>query len=163
MYLHHNAYPDTRTCLILTIVQAFDFIPQANCHRKVTPLSLETFYPRQNTLDNMLKPLDNLDILAIVDNEVDPMSPAPPVVSVTGRLGDVALTKGKPVGDELGGGNVKELSMEQICCGAHGLSLMIVSGFEHQLSQQQLIVMYLSYARYSSNPFSFLAIFPNTY
>ncbi|KAF2707409.1 hypothetical protein K504DRAFT_411605 [Pleomassaria siparia CBS 279.74] len=73
----------------------------------------------------MLVPLDSLSILAIVDNEVDPMSPAPPCVTAMGRLGDVALMKGKPVGSERGGGIVKEVAMEQLCCGAHGLSLMI--------------------------------------
>lgn len=75
----------------------------------------------------MLISLDTLSILAIVDNETDPMSPAPPCVKATGRLGDVALGKGRPVGDERGGGVVKEVAMEQLCCGAHGLSLMIVS------------------------------------
>ncbi|KAF2176370.1 hypothetical protein K469DRAFT_723219 [Zopfia rhizophila CBS 207.26] len=77
----------------------------------------------------MLAPLDNLEILAIVDNEVDPMSPAPSCVSVTGRLGDVGFGKGKAVGQERGGGEkrVMEAGMEQLCCGAHGLSLMIVA------------------------------------
>jgi 7,8-dihydropterin-6-yl-methyl-4-(beta-D-ribofuranosyl)aminobenzene 5'-phosphate synthase len=75
----------------------------------------------------MLIPLDTLDILAIVENETDPMSPAPPCVTVTGRLGEVALGKGRLVGDVRGGGIVKEVAMEQLCCGAHGLSLMIVS------------------------------------
>lgn len=75
----------------------------------------------------MLIPLETLDILAIVDNETDPMSPAPPCVTATGRLGEVALGKGRVISGERGGGIVKELAMEQLCCGAHGLSLMIVS------------------------------------
>ena len=78
----------------------------------------------------MLKPLDSLSILAIVDNEVDPMSPAPPKVSVSQRLGDTGLVKGKDVTGERAaeeGKPVKELAMEQLCCGAHGLSLLIVS------------------------------------
>jgi 7,8-dihydropterin-6-yl-methyl-4-(beta-D-ribofuranosyl)aminobenzene 5'-phosphate synthase len=75
----------------------------------------------------MLIPLDTLDILAIVDNETDPMSPAPPCVTATGRLGEVALGKGRVINEERGAGIVKELAMEQLCCGAHGLSLMIVS------------------------------------
>jgi 7,8-dihydropterin-6-yl-methyl-4-(beta-D-ribofuranosyl)aminobenzene 5'-phosphate synthase len=75
----------------------------------------------------MLIPLDTLDILAIVDNETDPMSPAPPCVTATGRLGEVALGKGRVIKEERGAGIVKELAMEQLCCGAHGLSLMIVS------------------------------------
>ncbi|KAF2266233.1 hypothetical protein CC78DRAFT_531873 [Lojkania enalia] len=85
----------------------------------------------------MLVPLDSLDILAIVDNEVDPMSPAPACVSVTGRLGDVALGKGKSVGEQRGGGIVKEMSMDQVCCGAHGLSLML-TGKRNGVSQTLL-------------------------
>ncbi|KAF2001074.1 metallo-beta-lactamase superfamily protein [Amniculicola lignicola CBS 123094] len=75
----------------------------------------------------MLVPLDNLSILAIVDNEVDPMSPAPPCVTATGNLGHIALGKGTPVGEQRGGGMVKEIAMEQLCCGAHGLSLMLTA------------------------------------
>lgn len=75
----------------------------------------------------MLKPLDTLEILAIVDNEVDPISKSPACVSAVGGLGAVAMQKGKDVGDRRGGGVVKEVAMEQVCCGAHGLSLMIVS------------------------------------
>jgi 7,8-dihydropterin-6-yl-methyl-4-(beta-D-ribofuranosyl)aminobenzene 5'-phosphate synthase len=78
----------------------------------------------------MLFPLDELEILAIVDNELDPISPAPPIVEVSGRLGDVALQKGQTVHDrdDLDKGRVvKKLAMEQLCCAAHGLSLMIVS------------------------------------
>lgn len=74
----------------------------------------------------MLTPLDSLEILAIVDNEVDPMSAAPPIVSASGRLGDVALTKGRDKSPS-GGETVKEIALDQLCCGAHGLSLMIVS------------------------------------
>ncbi|KAF2864650.1 metallo-beta-lactamase superfamily protein [Massariosphaeria phaeospora] len=75
----------------------------------------------------MLLPLDSLEILTVVDNEVDPISPAPSCVSASGRLGDVGFTKGKDVAGERGGGEgvVKEISMEQLCCGAHGLSLVI--------------------------------------
>ena len=54
------------------------------------------------------------------------MSPALPCVTSTGRFGEIALTKGRSVGEERGGGIVKEIAMEQLCCGAHGLSLMVV-------------------------------------
>lgn len=76
-----------------------------------------------------LVPLDSLTILAIVDNELDPISPAPPVVKASGGLGTIAVTKGKTILDRGGKDGlppVKEVSMEQICCAAHGLSLMIV-------------------------------------
>ncbi|KAF2737985.1 metallo-beta-lactamase superfamily protein [Polyplosphaeria fusca] len=75
----------------------------------------------------MLVQLDSLEILAIVDNEVDPISAAPACVTATGNLGQVGFGKGKPVGDERGGGTVLEVAMEQLCCGAHGLSLMLTA------------------------------------
>lgn len=78
----------------------------------------------------MLVPLTNLEILAIVDNELDPLSPTPACVEVSGRLNDVAQERGATVhdrNDKNTGTVVKELAMEQICCAAHGLSLMIVS------------------------------------
>ena len=75
----------------------------------------------------MLEPLDSIEILAIVDNELDPISPAPPIVTASGRISDIGLTKGRQIGDEVGGGDVREIGMEQICCAAHGLSLIIVS------------------------------------
>jgi 7,8-dihydropterin-6-yl-methyl-4-(beta-D-ribofuranosyl)aminobenzene 5'-phosphate synthase len=72
-----------------------------------------------------LRPLDSLSILAIVDNEVDPLSPAPPIVSAKGRIHEVGITKGTPLTHLHGDENVKELALEQLCCGAHGLSLML--------------------------------------
>lgn len=75
----------------------------------------------------MLVPLDNLDILAIVDNEVDPMSTPPASIKVVGRLPEIAFGKGKLITEGRGDKPVKEVAMEQLCCGAHGLSLMLVS------------------------------------
>lgn len=78
----------------------------------------------------MLVPLDSVDILAIVDNEVDPMSPQPAGITAFGHLGHVGFSRGKQVGNgERGEGNVKEAAMELLCCGAHGLSLMLVSAY----------------------------------
>ena len=50
----------------------------------------------------MLIPLDSLDILAIVDNEVDPMSAAPSCVTATGNLGHIGFGQGKAVGEVMG-------------------------------------------------------------
>ena len=78
--------------------------------------------------------LDSLSILNIVDNELDPISSYGQCEAkgthVSGGMIDVA--KRHPLlGDEKQkrGGALAELDMEEICCGAHGLSLMIVSGF----------------------------------
>jgi 7,8-dihydropterin-6-yl-methyl-4-(beta-D-ribofuranosyl)aminobenzene 5'-phosphate synthase len=72
--------------------------------------------------------LDSLEILVIVDNEVDPISKYPhPAVSGYGNLADIAVGSPYRPSDRPKGGDVREVKMEQICCGAHGLSLMVVS------------------------------------
>ena len=73
-----------------------------------------------------LEELDSLEILVIVDNEVDPISKYPnPAVLAYGNLGDVA--RNTPYLPKDRGEGAHELKMSQLCCGAHGLSLMIVS------------------------------------
>ena len=74
----------------------------------------------------MLTPLNSIDILSIVDNEVDPMSPQPDCVKAVGRLPDVALANRRMVPTGRGEAVVIEAQMDDLCCGAHGLSLMIV-------------------------------------
>ena len=70
--------------------------------------------------------LDALEILVIVDNEVDPMSTYQnPALKVSGQLLDIGLKSETDVHDR--GDGSKELRMDSVCCGAHGLSLMIVS------------------------------------
>ncbi|QDS73575.1 hypothetical protein FKW77_001226 [Venturia effusa] len=72
-----------------------------------------------------LKELESLEVLVIVDNEVDPISQYPQD-GITAYGGLASLARDSiPV--NRGGQTVHELRMEQICCGAHGLSLMIVS------------------------------------
>lgn len=73
-----------------------------------------------------LEELDSLEILVIVDNEVDPISKYPQEgVTAYGNLADLA--KDSPyLPKDRGGKAVHEVRMDQICCGAHGLSLMIV-------------------------------------
>lgn len=74
-----------------------------------------------------LLPVDALEVHVIVDNEVDPLSSYAqiPDVEVTGRFVDLAMTSPFPADGR--GTAKKEMKMELLCCGAHGLSLMIVS------------------------------------
>jgi 7,8-dihydropterin-6-yl-methyl-4-(beta-D-ribofuranosyl)aminobenzene 5'-phosphate synthase len=69
--------------------------------------------------------LDSLEILVIVDNEVDPISTySNPAIKVSGNLVHIGMGSQAEIH---GRGDGKEIRMDEICCGAHGLSLMIVS------------------------------------
>lgn len=67
-----------------------------------------------------LQEVDTIDIQVLVDNELDPISKSsnPSVVDTT----SFRLT---PLPAESRGPAAMELRMDNICCGAHGLSLMI--------------------------------------
>lgn len=85
--------------------------------------------------------LDSVEILVIVDNEVDPISKYPnPAVEAYGNLADIAYASPFHPKDRPKDGNVdvREIRMEQICCGAHGLSLMVVSFFHSRFSLSYL-------------------------
>lgn len=70
--------------------------------------------------------VDSIEIKVIVDNEVDPISPANnPAVQYPGYMQGVPLDK-LPSDDTRSGADA-ELKMGNICCGAHGLSLMITA------------------------------------
>lgn len=70
--------------------------------------------------------VDSIEIKVIVDNEVDPISPANnPAVLYPGYMQGVPLDK--LPSDDTRSGAVAELKMGNICCGAHGLSLMITA------------------------------------
>lgn len=72
-----------------------------------------------------LAEIDALDVLVIVDNEVDPISSYQvPGLRVGGQIADLALL-GPLQGDERGPAKF-EIRLDNLCCGAHGLSLMIV-------------------------------------
>src|SRR2546430_1242986 len=72
-----------------------------------------------------LTEIDSLEILVIVDNEVDPISTySNPAVQATGNVMHIGMRSQTPVSDR--GEATKEIRMDSICCGAHGLSLMIV-------------------------------------
>jgi 7,8-dihydropterin-6-yl-methyl-4-(beta-D-ribofuranosyl)aminobenzene 5'-phosphate synthase len=73
-----------------------------------------------------LQELDNVEILIIIDNEVDPISKYPnPAVEAYGNLADIAKDSRYHPAER--GEKCHELRMDQLCCGAHGLSLMVVS------------------------------------
>lgn len=74
---------------------------------------------------DQLVELDALEILVIVDNELDPLSPCPnPAVKQSGGVKDMTLREDCLTSDIRGSG-VQEFRMHNICCGAHGLSLMV--------------------------------------
>lgn len=72
--------------------------------------------------------VDALEVLVIVDNEVDPISSYQiPDLKVSGQLADVALRA--PLQEASRGSAKFEIRLDNVCCGAHGLSLMIVREF----------------------------------
>ncbi len=87
--------------------------------------------PTGSTLQNFgimasLIELDALEVLVIVDNEVDPISTYPnPAIKVSGQFMDIATRSPTQIYGRADA--EKELRMDNICCGAHGLSLMVVS------------------------------------
>jgi 7,8-dihydropterin-6-yl-methyl-4-(beta-D-ribofuranosyl)aminobenzene 5'-phosphate synthase len=70
--------------------------------------------------------VDSLEALIIIDNELDSMSSvAPDTVNVTGRLRThIAMSTAIDVHGR--GDAMKELRMDNFCCSAHGLSILIV-------------------------------------
>lgn len=74
-------------------------------------------------MTDSLVELDSLEILVIVDNEVDPISTySVPGLETVGNIVDHV----RPLVDAARGNAKLELRMDGLCCGAHGLSLMIV-------------------------------------
>ena len=73
-----------------------------------------------------LAEVDSLEIEVIVDNEVDPLSAYNiDGLEVGGRFVDVAMGSPHPAPGRAEA--QRELRLGDLCCGAHGLSLMIVS------------------------------------
>ncbi|RDW76309.1 uncharacterized protein DSM5745_06301 [Aspergillus mulundensis] len=74
----------------------------------------------------MLAELDDLEIHVIVNDELDPISPSPnPAVKVASRFMGIPLT---PLDSDAGarrGGAAMEMRMDNICCAAHGISLLL--------------------------------------
>lgn len=77
------------------------------------------------SIQNLVE-VDSLEIHVLVNDEIDQISPSPnPLVKHTQSFAGVPLS---PVADPAARGGAKlEMPMRNICCGAHGLSLFIVS------------------------------------
>ena len=83
--------------------------------------------PSDSTTVDMaqLVELDALEILVIVDNELDPFSPCSnESVKQSGGVMDIAMRPSSQFSSE-SMGTYQELRMDNICCSAHGLSMMI--------------------------------------
>ena len=97
-----------------------------------------TYYKGPNLFSSLLimaplVELDALEILVIVDNEVDPISTyRNPALKVSGQFIDIGLRSQTETRDR--GDASKEVRMDSICCGAHGLSLMIVRHISSKLT-----------------------------
>lgn len=77
-------------------------------------------------MSSALVEIDALEALVIVDNDLDLMSPpAPGPVKVSRLLGEIGLTSPYHVHDRAEA--TKEFRLEDVCCSAHGLSVLLVS------------------------------------
>lgn len=75
----------------------------------------------------MLTEIDQLEIHVIVNDELDPISPSQnPAVQVSSRFMGIPLSP-LPPGTERGDARM-EMRMDNICCAAHGISLLLVGG-----------------------------------
>lgn len=73
-----------------------------------------------------LQEIECLEAVVIIDNDLDPLSTiAPDTVQVSGQLGNLASCSPHKLTDR--GDACSELQMEDICCSAHGLSILVVS------------------------------------
>ncbi|CEL08070.1 Putative Metallo-beta-lactamase superfamily protein [Aspergillus calidoustus] len=73
-----------------------------------------------------LAEVDSLEAQVIIDNELDPMSTiAPDTVQVSGLMGHLAMNSPHHLDNR--GDAHRELQMEDICCSAHGLSILLTA------------------------------------
>ncbi|CRL20745.1 Beta-lactamase-like [Penicillium camemberti] len=73
-----------------------------------------------------LEEVDSLEAIVIIDNELDPLSPpAPGTVQISGNLGSIAMGSKHTLTDR--GEACKELRLEDVCCAAHGLSILVTA------------------------------------
>lgn len=74
---------------------------------------------------NMLTEIDNLEIHVLVNDELDPITPSMnPAVKVASQFMGIPLSP-LPAGTQRDGATM-EMRMDNICCAAHGLSLLLV-------------------------------------
>ncbi|KAL1968157.1 hypothetical protein VTN77DRAFT_2288 [Rasamsonia byssochlamydoides] len=73
--------------------------------------------------------IDSLEALVIIDNELDPMSPASPdTVHLTGgSIAQIAMSTAPRLQPGERGDAAVELRMENLCCSAHGLSILLTA------------------------------------
>ncbi|KAL4778323.1 beta-lactamase-like protein [Aspergillus varians] len=70
--------------------------------------------------------IDSLEAHVLIDNDLDPMSTiAPDTVQVSGMMGHLAMDSPRHLDDR--GDAHRELRMEDICCSAHGLSILLTA------------------------------------
>lgn len=80
-----------------------------------------------------LQEVDTLEATVIIDNELDPLSPAAPgTVQIAGQMGSLIFKPDNEIMDR--GDATRELRMEDICCAAHGLSILVVRHIISKLS-----------------------------
>ncbi|KAJ6133513.1 hypothetical protein N7471_008728 [Penicillium samsonianum] len=73
-----------------------------------------------------LQEVDSLEAIVIIDNELDPLSPpAPDTVQISGNLGSIAMGSKHTLTDR--GEACKELRLADVCCAAHGLSILVTA------------------------------------
>ncbi|KAJ6157412.1 hypothetical protein N7470_005004 [Penicillium chermesinum] len=71
-----------------------------------------------------LQAVDTLEATVIIDNELDPLSPAAPeTVKIVGSMYTAMTDPSNHLTDR--GEAVKEMRMGDICCSAHGLSILV--------------------------------------
>lgn len=76
----------------------------------------------------MLTEIDQLEVHVIVNDELDPISPSQnPAVQVASRFMGIPLSPLPSSADR--GGAKMEMRMDNICCAAHGISLLLVRHF----------------------------------
>jgi 7,8-dihydropterin-6-yl-methyl-4-(beta-D-ribofuranosyl)aminobenzene 5'-phosphate synthase len=69
--------------------------------------------------------VDSLEAHVLIDNDLDPLSTiSPDTVQVSGLMGHLAMNSPHHLKDR--GDAHRELQMEDICCSAHGLSIILV-------------------------------------
>lgn len=73
-------------------------------------------------MSSSLVEVDSLEAVVIIDNEVDPMSWI--AVDVSGRFPDMMMSRTKNLA--VGKDSIKAMPMEAMCCGAHGMSVLVV-------------------------------------
>lgn len=91
-----------------------------------------------------LEEVDSLEAIVIIDNELDPLSPpAPGTVQISGNLGSIAMGSKHTLTDR--GEACKELRLEDVCCAAHGLSILVVRRYSAIGLLEYGFVLSLSY------------------